>query len=104
VVATRLGQGGPPGQIPVPKDKHKFVVDFTGGPLTQMPQRFDISPVISTSHGKTENAYVIRVVGTDRWRAFFDLAVDGGAPVDLRLYLKLGSKTLSETWLYQYFP
>ena len=25
-------------------------------------------------------------------------------PVDLRMYLKLGDTTLSETWLYQYFP
>jgi glucans biosynthesis protein len=74
VVATRLGQGGTPGQLPLPKDKHKFVVDFTGGPLTQMPQRFDVTPVISTSRGKTDNAYVIKVVGTDRWRALFDLA------------------------------
>ena len=30
--------------------------------------------------------------------------VDGSAPVDLRLYLKLGAKTLSETWLYQFYP
>jgi glucans biosynthesis protein len=44
------------------------------------------------------------VVGTDRWRALFDLQIDGSGPVDLRLFLKLGGKTLSETWLYQYFP
>jgi glucans biosynthesis protein len=43
-------------------------------------------------------------VGTDRWRAGFDLQIDGKAPVDLRMFLKLGDKTLSETWLYQYFP
>ena len=39
VVATRLGRGGIPGTNPWPRDKHKFVVDFTGGPLTQMQQR-----------------------------------------------------------------
>jgi periplasmic glucans biosynthesis protein len=104
VVATRLGVGGVPGQIPVPRDKHKFVVDFTGGPLMQMQQRFDIKPVVSASRGKTDNSYVIKVVGTDRWRAFFDLQAEGNAPVDLRLFLKLGDKTLSETWIYQYFP
>jgi periplasmic glucans biosynthesis protein len=104
VVSTRLGQGGVPGQTPPPKDKHKFVVDFTAGPLAQMPQRFDVTPVVSASRGKTDSAYVIKVVGTDRWRAFFDLTVDGSAPVDLRLYLKLGAKTLSETWLYQFYP
>jgi periplasmic glucans biosynthesis protein len=104
VVATRLGRGGIPGQNPWPRDKHKFVVDFTGGPLAQMPQRFDITPVASTSRGTIDNGHVIKVVGTDRWRALFDLQLDGTAPADLRLFLKLGDKTLSETWLYQYFP
>ena len=104
VVATRLGRGGVPGQTPWPRDKHKFVVDFTGGPLMQLQQRFDVTPVASASRGKIDNGYVIKVVGTDRWRALFDLQLDGTAPVDLRLYLKLGTKTLSETWLYQYFP
>ncbi|MCU1386539.1 MAG: mdoD [Acidobacteria bacterium] len=103
VVATRLGRGGIPGQSPWPRDRKKFVVDFTGGPLADLKQRFDITPVVSTSRGKIDNAYVIKVVGTDRWRALFDLQAEGNAPVDLRLFLKLGSKTLSETWIYQYF-
>ena len=48
------------------------------------------------------NAYVIKVVGTDKWRALFDLAVEGTETVDLRCYLRLGDQTLTETWLYQY--
>jgi len=103
-LSTRLGRGGIPGQNPWPRDKHKFVVDFTGGPLMRMPQRYDVKPVVSTSRGAIDNAYVIKVVDTDRWRALFDLQVEGSAPVDLRMYLKLGDTTLSETWLYQYFP
>ncbi len=103
VVATRLGRGGIPGQNPWPRDKRKFVVDFTGGPLADLKQRFDVTPVITTSRGKIDNAYVIKVVGTDRWRALFDLQAEGSTPVDLRLFLKLGDKTLSETWVYQYF-
>ena len=104
VVATRLGIGGIPGQIPPPRNTRKFVVDFTGGPLMQMQQRYDITPVTSTSRGKIDNAYVVKVVGTDRWRALFDLQLDGNQPADLRLFLRLGDRTLSETWLYQYFP
>ncbi|MEY4966411.1 MAG: Glucans biosynthesis protein precursor [Pseudomonadota bacterium] len=104
VVATRQGRGGIPGQNPWPRDKRKFVVDFTGGPLMQMQQRFDVTPVASASRGKIDNAYVLKVVGTDRWRALFDLQLEGNAPVDLRLFLRLGNRTLSETWLYQYFP
>ena len=37
-------------------------------------------------------------------RALFDVPVEGKAPTNLRCYLKLGDKTLSETWIYQYFP
>ena len=69
VVATRLGRGGIPGQNPWPRDKHKFVVDFTGGPLTQMAPALSTStPVVTASRGEIDNAYVIKVVGTDRWR------------------------------------
>ena len=104
VVATRLGRGGIPGANPWPRDKQKFVVDFTGGPLSQMPVRFDVTPVVTASRGKVSDAFVLKVTGTDRWRAGFDLQLDGNAPVDLRLFLRLGNKTLSETWLYQHFP
>jgi len=30
--------------------------------------------------------------------------VEGNGPIDLRMFLRLDNKTLSETWLYQYFP
>ena len=102
IVATRRGRGGIPGVTPPPAGKQKFVIDFEGGPLAQMEARYDVTPVVTTSRGKIENAYVIKVVGTDRWRAFFDLAVDGTAPVNLRCFLRLDGKALSETWLYQY--
>jgi len=103
VVATRVGRGGVPGQ-PVPRNKRKFVIDFEGGALASMAPRYDITPVVSLSRGKVDHAYVIKVVGTSTWRAFFDVAVDGTSPLDMRCYLRLGDRTLSETWLYQYFP
>jgi glucans biosynthesis protein len=104
VVATRLGRGGIPGQSPWPRDVQKFVVDFSGGPLGQMAARYDIAPVVSASRGTVDNAHLLKVVGTDRWRAAFDLKLEGNQPVDIRMFLRLGEKTLSETWLYQYFP
>jgi glucans biosynthesis protein len=102
VVATRRGRGGVPGVSPPPVGKQKFVVDFQGGSLGQMEARFDVMPVVTASRGKIDNAYVIKVVGTDRWRAFFDLTADGNAMVNLRCFLRLNGKALSETWLYQY--
>jgi len=104
-VATRIGRGGIPGQpSPDNERKRKFVIDFAGGPLADMEARYDITPVVTQSRGTVDNAYVIKVVGTEKWRAFFDLRADGTEPVDLRCYLRLDDKTLSETWLYQYLP
>lgn len=105
VVATRIGRGGVPGKpAPTDKDSWKFVVDFVGGPLSKMAPRFDVTPVVNTSRGKLGKAYVIKVVGTDRWRALFDVLAPGKEPINLRCYLRLGDQTLSETWLYQFFP
>ena len=102
VVATRIGNAGVPG-APPPPNKRKFVIDFEGGPLAKMKPRFDVTPVVTPSRGKVDNAYVIKVVGTTRWRALFDADIGGSGPLDLRCVLRLGDKTLSETWLYQYF-
>lgn len=103
VVATRIGRGGIPGG-PVQANKHKFVIDFEGGPLSDMAPRYDIVPTVTLSRGKLDHPYSIKVVGTKRWRAFFDVVVEGRQPVDMRCFLSLNGKTLTETWLFQYFP
>jgi glucans biosynthesis protein len=102
-MATRIGRGGVPGQ-PAPKDQWKFVIDFEGGPLASMEARYDVKPMVTLSRGGVENPYVIKVVGTNIWRAFFDVAAQGSDMINMRCYLRLGDATLSETWLYQYFP
>jgi glucans biosynthesis protein len=105
VVSTRIGRGGVPGKEKRDdRNAKKFVIDFTGGPLADMKARFDVTPVVTLSRGKMRDGYVIKVVGTDRWRALVDVDVDGKDPLTLRCFLRLGDKTLTETWLYQYFP
>ena len=105
VIATRIGRGGEPGK-PTPTDKEswKFVIDFAGGPLATMKQRFDIKPVVTTSRGKVIRPYSVKIVGTDHWRAVFDIHAPGKQQIDLRCFLRLDGKPLTETWLYQYFP
>ncbi|PJK28346.1 glucan biosynthesis protein D [Minwuia thermotolerans] len=105
VVATRTGRGGRPGQArPDASAVRKFVIDFRGGPISEMEPRYDVEAVVSASRGEVSGRYVVRVVGTDIWRAVFDLATSGGMGVDLRCHLRLGDRTLSETWLYHYVP
>ncbi|HTW38879.1 MAG TPA: glucan biosynthesis protein [Steroidobacteraceae bacterium] len=38
------------------------------------------------------------------WRALFDFTAAGPGDVDMRLYLRSATSTLSETWLYRYRP
>lgn len=104
VAATRTGRGGVPGQPRQEDAGTKFVIDFESGPLAGMGARHDLVAAASASRGEIVNPYVIKIVGTERWRAVFDLRHDGKDPVDLRCLLRLGDRTLSETWLYQFFP
>jgi len=106
VTATRLGNGGQPGQ-PRPKGVRKFLVEFLGGPLEKIPAGVIPEPVISTSRGTLGSYKMTEAVPDDvpgHWRTQFDLIVEGSEPVELRLFLKAGDKVLTETWAYQYHP
>lgn len=104
-VATRLGNGGVPG-LPRPKGLRKFVVEFIGAPLEKLA--FGVKPeaVLWASRGTFSNVFTEPVPDekAGHWRAQFDLSVEGNEPVEMRLYLRLEEKTLTETWLYQYHP
>ncbi len=104
VVATRIGHGGVPGQQPRPKGKRKFVIDFEGGLLEGLAKQDPVQAMPTASRGTVDNVSAIQVVGTKKWRAFFDLDVDDDEPVDLRCFLQLSDQALTETWLYQYLP
>lgn len=104
VQATRTGLGGVVGQ----KRKYfswRFAVDFAGGALAMMEGNPKVEAVISASRGKVEVTSARPLAALKGYRAMFDLVPDDSTePINLRLYLKLGSQTLSETWLYQYTP
>ncbi|MBL3570711.1 glucan biosynthesis protein D [Rhodovulum sulfidophilum] len=104
-VATRIGNGGVPGQ-PRPENQIKVVVDFEGPALDGLTRKDGILPEVSAPEGvELINPYVLPVVGTDRWRMVFDLkAPPGTGTVDLRAYLARDGKPLTETWLGQIHP
>jgi glucans biosynthesis protein len=104
VVATRTGHGGISGQIPRPKEKRKFAIDFAGGQLEGLAKQAPVQATTTTSRGVIEEVAVFQVVTTKKWRVIFDLNVAGDEPVDLRCFLQLGDQALTETWLYQYLP
>jgi glucans biosynthesis protein len=103
VVATRTGIGGYVGR-PRKYPSWRFVVDFAGGPLAMVGEKVEVEPVISVSRGEIENVSTRPHAGGQR--TTFDLKAIGNspAPIDLRMYLRLDGKPLSETWLYQWNP
>lgn len=104
VQATRTGLGGVVGQ----KREHfswRFAVDFAGGALSMLGDRAGVEPVITASRGEVEITSARPLAAIDGYRAMFDLVPDeSGEPINIRLYLRLGDQTLTETWLYQYTP
>jgi glucans biosynthesis protein len=60
--------------------------------------------VASATRGNLRNPGAFQVAGTRRWRGNFEIELEGGEPLDLRAYLRLGDQALSETWLYQFIP
>ncbi|MBK1695823.1 glucan biosynthesis protein [Rhodovibrio salinarum] len=104
-VATRLGHGGQAGRAN-PKDKRKFVVEFKGGPLEDLPKGTIPEPVLTASRGSFSNQRTEAVPNDvpGHWRTMFDLTIDGADPIELRCYLRTDDQVLTETWLYQYHP
>jgi glucans biosynthesis protein len=104
-VATRLGNGGQPGQAR-PQNVRKFMVEFIGAPLEKLAFGELPEAILSASRGTFSYVFTEAVPNgvAGHWRAQFDLTVDGDDPVDLRLFLRHKQQTLSETWLFQYQP
>lgn len=104
-VATRTGLGGVVGQ----KRQYfswRFAVDFVGGNLALLGPDAKVEPVIEVSRGRVEITSARPQHEISGWRAMFDLVPgdDSTDPINIRLYLKVGSEPLTETWIYQYSP
>ncbi len=102
VVATRSGAGGRPG-LSAESGRRKFVVDFAGGGLKGLDRGSGVEAAIALSRGAPIEATAYPVVGTERWRLMFDVAMGAGETVDMRAYLRRGQAALTETWVYQAF-
>jgi glucan biosynthesis protein len=81
-------------------------VDFNGGGIDRLPEGSGIEPVVTVSNGKVQDFNVLVLPDIKGYRVTFDWypTGDGVEPVEMRMFIKTGDRTLSETWLYQYFP
>ncbi len=104
VVATRVGAGGMVGQARTYYSR-RFVIDFQGGLLADLPTHAKVEAVVGLSNSNTELISARPLTPINGYRAMFDVVPDKTTqPIDMRLYLRLDGKPLTETWLYQWIP
>ncbi|MGD9762187.1 MAG: glucan biosynthesis protein [Candidatus Binatia bacterium] len=101
VVATRRDRGTVPGG-------YRFVVDFNGDRLRDLPADRPPTAVISAGPGPDAadllDQHVVKNPGTGGWRVSFQLRPKTNAPVELRAFLTEAGDVLSETWSYGLLP
>jgi periplasmic glucans biosynthesis protein len=104
-LATRTGIGGTVGQKRQYYSWH-FAVDFAGGELGALAKDAPVEAVITTSRGQTEHVTAHYVEEFHGYRALFDVRPpdDSIEPIDLRLYLRINGRPLTETWIYLWTP
>ncbi|MEX2644526.1 MAG: glucan biosynthesis protein [Acetobacterales bacterium] len=78
----------------------RIVVDFSGGPLDTLANGQPVQAEISSSAGEVSDVYVQKAPEAGTWRASFRLIPAGESPADMRLYLSLRGRRLTETWSY----
>ncbi|MCA0995534.1 glucan biosynthesis protein [Alloyangia pacifica] len=101
VVRTRVGKGGISG-TDEDNGRRKFVIDFEGGTLGELPAGAEVEPSVSAANGEIAEAVVSRISGTETWRLVLEVEAPDGAVAELKAGLKGYGRTLTETWTYQW--
>jgi glucans biosynthesis protein len=103
-IATRTGIGGTVGVKRQYYSRH-FAVDFAGGELGALAKDAAVEAVITASRGQTEHVTAHYLEEFHGYRALFDVKPDDSIePIDLRLFLRVDGRPLTETWIYQWTP
>jgi glucans biosynthesis protein len=99
VSATRVDRGTYDGAL-------RVVIDFSGRPLRRIPVDTVLEGVVSVSEDRAEllEQRVERNPATRGYRLVFQLRPRGGGPIELRAFLRHGTRVLTETWSYALEP
>lgn len=101
VVRLRSGHGGVAG-VEADTETRKFVIDFAGGQLSDMPSDAELEPVASAQNGEIVEAILSRVAGRNEWRLVLELRAETDAIVEIKAVLSGYDRNLTETWVYQW--
>ena len=97
--ATRVDRGTHDGAL-------RLVIDFAGKPLRSIPEEAVLEGVVSVSADRAEllEQRVERNPATQGYRLVFQVRPRGNSPLELRAFLRHGSRVLTETWSYVLQP
>lgn len=102
--ATRIGAANRPGANQQSKNARVFVIDFNHGELPFVAGDQPVDAIVSVSSGKYWRPRTQKNPITGGWRASFDFIPDGDKPSDMRCFLRLYDRVLTETWSYLWKP
>ena len=96
VAARALGEAA----TPLPGTT-RFLIDFSGGDLSYyMSDPSMVEVIATTSNGRILRTFLTPNTHTRGFRAAVDVAVEPGQSTDLRVFLRAGTKALTETWTF----
>lgn len=103
VLETRAGAGGVSG-VANTDGTRKFVIDFVGGLLENLPAEAvdKLNIVASVSKGEIVTQVLQRIPEDGIWRLVLDVKAPSGATVELSAHIAGYGRKLTETWLYQW--
>lgn len=101
VIGLRGGMGGVSGTVGK-NPLRKFVVDFEGGQLENLPEDADVKSVINISRGDLVHTSLSRIGDSNVWRLVLDAKTNSDKPMEMNAYLENKGERLSEIWLYQW--
>jgi periplasmic glucans biosynthesis protein len=79
----------------------RFLVDFASGDLAYyVSDPAQVEVVATATNGKVLRTSALANPHIEGLRAMFDVFVEPGQTSDLRVFLRAGSRTLTETWTY----
>ncbi len=112
VMQTRTGYGYT--RFPQPKQRHKMLIDFAGPALPAVEksgeQAQNLQAPVEAVASVSPNGRIVRVhaypnPARNGWRATLEFdRVDAKQAVELRVFLRQGANTSSETWSYALAP
>jgi glucans biosynthesis protein len=87
------------------EDARRFVVDFVGKELKALPADTVLRGIVTVGSGGDDDSrvldqHVVKNDVTGGWRLVFQVNPRDGDPLELRAFLQLKDKTLTETWAY----